>query len=85
MDFQQNIDTYAKDISCIPQVTQRSPNLSGKGVIIAVLDSGIDYFSPEFRFANGKSCVIIALDTGRFLQSHLLSVALCLSRFINVH
>lgn len=40
MDFQQNIDTYARDISCIPQITLRPPNLSGKGVIIAVLDSG---------------------------------------------
>ena len=28
------------DSSCIPQVTLRDPNLSGKGVLIAVLDSG---------------------------------------------
>ena len=62
MDFQQNIDTYAKDISCIPQVTQRSPNLSGKGVIIAILDSGIDYFLPEFRLPNGKTRILALWD-----------------------
>lgn len=62
MDVRQRIDTYAKDISCIPQVTQRSPNLSGKGVIIAVLDSGIDYFSPEFRLANGKTRILAIWD-----------------------
>ena len=62
MDVRQSIDTYAKDISCIPQVTQRSPNLSGKGVIIAVLDSGIDYFSPEFRLANGKTRILAIWD-----------------------
>lgn len=62
MDFQQNIDTYAKDISCIPQVTQRSPSLSGKGVIIAILDSGIDYFSSEFRLANGKTRILALWD-----------------------
>ena len=28
------------DNSCIPQVTLRDPNLSGAGVLIAVLDSG---------------------------------------------
>lgn len=62
MDFQLDIDTYAKDISCIPQVTQRSPNLSGRGVIIAVLDSGIDYFLPEFRLANGKTRILALWD-----------------------
>lgn len=62
MDFQQNMDTYAIDISCIPQVTQRSPNLSGKGVIIAILDSGIDYFSSEFRLANGKTRILALWD-----------------------
>lgn len=62
MDFQKNIDTYAGDISCIPQITLRPPNLSGKGVIIAVLDSGIDYFSPEFRTVDGKTRIIALWD-----------------------
>lgn len=62
MDVRQSIDTYAKDVSCITQVTERSPNLSGKGVIIAVLDSGIDYYSPEFRLANGKTRILAIWD-----------------------
>ena len=37
--------------SCITQVTQQEPYLTGEKVIIAVLDSGIDYFLPEFRSA----------------------------------
>lgn len=43
------------DNSCIPQVTLRDPNLSGAGVLIAVLDSGIDYRLPEFRNRDGSS------------------------------
>lgn len=60
MDFSinQDIDTYGKDASCIPQVTRRLPNLSGEGVIIAVLDSGIDYFLPEFRDEQGRTRIL---------------------------
>ena len=39
--------------SCIAQVTRREPFLSGVGVLISVLDSGIDYKLPVFRNANG--------------------------------
>ena len=38
-----------KTQSCITQVTQQEPYLTGENVIVAVLDSGIDYFLPEFR------------------------------------
>lgn len=44
MDFVNNEldigNSFAKAISCIPQVTLREPNLTGEGVIVAVLDSG---------------------------------------------
>lgn len=43
------------DNSCIAQVTLRSPNLSGSGVLVAILDSGIDYRLPEFRKADGST------------------------------
>ncbi len=62
MDFVQTSDTYPREVSCIPQVTLRSPNLSGNGVIIAVLDSGIDYFSAEFRLPNGKTRILALWD-----------------------
>ena len=41
--------------SCIAQVTRRDPFLSGKGVLLAVLDSGIDYRLPEFRKEDGST------------------------------
>lgn len=41
--------------SCIAPVTLRDPNLSGAGVLVAVLDSGIDYTLPEFRNQDGST------------------------------
>ena len=41
--------------SCIAQVTRREPFLSGAGVLISVLDSGIDYKLPVFRNADGST------------------------------
>lgn len=41
--------------SCIVQVTRRDPFLSGAGVLMAILDSGIDYRLPEFRNADGST------------------------------
>ncbi len=53
MDFINN--DFAKEVSCIPQVTRQSPFLTGEGVIVAVLDSGIDYFLPEFVGNDGRT------------------------------
>lgn len=48
-------DVYrAKQNSCILPVTIGSPGLSGEGVLIAVLDSGIDYLLPDFQNENGS-------------------------------
>lgn len=43
------------DDSCIMQVTLRNPFLTGKGVLVAILDSGIDYRRPEFRKSDGST------------------------------
>ena len=48
--------------SCIDRVTRREPYLTGKGVIVAVLDSGIDYFLPEFLDADGQTRIIAIWD-----------------------
>lgn len=48
--------------SCITQVTQQEPYLTGEKVIIAVLDSGIDYFLPEFRSADGRTRILALWD-----------------------
>ena len=52
----------AKAVSCIPQVTVRSPYLSGEGCVIAVLDSGIEYQNPVFRNADGNSRILFLWD-----------------------
>lgn len=44
-----------KRASCIPEVTVRDPFLTGKGVLVAVIDSGIDYENPEFRNGDGET------------------------------
>lgn len=41
--------------SCIQEVTVRDPFLTGKGVLVGVIDSGIDYKSPEFLDRAGGS------------------------------
>lgn len=52
--------------SCITQVTQQEPYLTGENVIVAVLDSGIDYFLPEFRGSDGQTRILAIWDqTGR--------------------
>ncbi len=43
------------DTSCIAQVTSREPFLLGQGVLIAILDSGIDYKRMEFRTPQGDT------------------------------
>lgn len=43
------------ETSCIAQVKLGSVNLTGQGTMIAILDSGIDYFLDEFRNENGDT------------------------------
>lgn len=56
------MNEYERTASCITQVTQRAPYLSGEGVIVAVLDSGIDYFLPEFQDVNGQTRILAIWD-----------------------
>lgn len=51
-----------KQASCIFPVTAREPYLTGKGVLIAVIDSGIDYQSPEFRDNQGNTRILFLWD-----------------------
>ena len=50
--------------SCIPQVFGRDVSLTGRGVLIAVLDSGIDYRLPAFRTENGTRIAALWDQTG---------------------
>ncbi|MBQ8315588.1 MAG: S8 family serine peptidase [Lachnospiraceae bacterium] len=51
---------YFQDItalreSCISTVTDREPFLTGKGVLVAILDSSIDFYNENFRNGDGSS------------------------------
>ena len=45
----------AKSASCINILQEPPENLTGKGVLVAVIDSGIDYFHEDFRNPNGTT------------------------------
>ena len=67
--------------SCIVQVSGRDLSLTGKGVLLAVLDSGIDITLPEFRKTDGSTRIRYLLDqtignrefSGEELDEFLLS------------
>ena len=44
-----------KRVSCIPPVQRPPLNLTGRGVLVGVIDSGIDYANPVFRNADGTT------------------------------
>ena len=48
--------------SCIYPLTLRQPFLTGRGVLAAVLDSGISYEKREFRNQNGTSRILFLWD-----------------------
>lgn len=58
-------DFQARRASCILEVTEGYPYLTGKGVAVAVIDSGIDYTLPHFRNADGTSRIIALWDQGQ--------------------
>ncbi len=44
--------------SCISQVVPEQGDLTGKGVLIAIVDSGIDIFHPDFISEDGNSRIV---------------------------
>lgn len=51
-----------KEASCILPVTLRPPYLTGEGVIVAVIDSGIDFTNRHFRNADGTTRILYLWD-----------------------
>lgn len=52
----------AKAASCVNILQEAPPYLSGRGVLIAVLDSGIDYFHEAFRREDGTTRILELWD-----------------------
>lgn len=53
---------YSTVASCVNPVWTNPFNLSGQGVIVAIIDSGIDYRHPDFRNEDGSSRIIAIYD-----------------------
>ncbi len=51
-----------KRASCMTAVQRPPLNLTGRGVLVAVLDSGVDYTHPEFRNADGSTRILALWD-----------------------
>lgn len=52
----------AKAASCLTLMQEGDLGLSGKGVLVAVLDSGIDYFHPDFQNEDGSTRILALWD-----------------------
>ena len=58
-------DLFSKEASCITQVQRDQPGnlrLTGRGVLIGIVDSGVDYRHPAFLTADGKSRILRLWD-----------------------
>lgn len=55
----------ARAASCLTPVQAGADGLSGKGVLVAIVDSGIDYFHDDFRNADGSSRILYLRDQVR--------------------
>ena len=51
-----------KQVSCVNPVQRAPLSLTGKGVLVAVLDSGIDYTHPEFQNEDGTTRILAYWD-----------------------
>lgn len=52
----------ARAASCLTPMQDGGLGLSGDGVLVAVLDSGIDYLHPDFRNADGSTRILYLWD-----------------------
>ena len=52
----------ARSASCLIPVQAGAEGLSGRGVLVGIVDSGIDYFHEDFRNADGSSRILFLAD-----------------------
>ena len=59
-----------KTASCFLPVQTQKDGLTGKGVLVAVIDSGIDIFHEDFRTENGTTRILCLADqiTGKIYE-----------------
>ena len=52
----------AKEASCILPVQTELNGLTGEGILVGIVDSGVDYFHPDFRNEDGSSRILRLWD-----------------------
>ena len=52
----------AREASCILPVQAGRNGLTGKGILVGVVDSGVDFFHPDFRNEDGSSRILRLWD-----------------------
>lgn len=48
--------------ACVTALQARNPGLTGRGVLVAIIDSGIDYTHPDFRNEDGTTRIAALWD-----------------------
>lgn len=54
--------TDGKRAACITTLQTRAPELTGRGIIVGIIDSGIDYAHPDFQLSNGSTRILSLWD-----------------------
>lgn len=56
--------------SCVSAVQTPRLNLTGRGILVAVIDSGVDYFHPDFRNGDGSTRIAAMWDQAGTLREN---------------
>ena len=51
-----------REASCILPVQNGADGLTGKGILVGIVDSGVDYFHPDFRNEDGSTRILRLWD-----------------------
>lgn len=54
--------TEGRRAACVTALQAGTPGLTGRGVLVAIIDSGIDYTHPDFRNADGTTRIAALWD-----------------------
>ena len=54
--------TEGKRAACVTTLQTRAPDLTGRGTLVGIIDSGIDYTHPDFRLSNGDTRIAALWD-----------------------
>lgn len=59
--------------ACVTALQARNPGLTGRGVLVAIIDSGIDYTHPDFRNEDGTTRIVAMWDQTAYRQEGSVS------------